>query len=530
MIQKRFYFLCIVLVFPSFLFAQRANFSLNQERNFLYQRSVVGKSIHTSFTPLIASKIFDRRDSILTSKFKLDYKSFFYKKLFAEHFIAVENKEFEFFASPILNISLGREMQQKKNTFTNTRGFLAGGVIGGKLRFESIFLENQASFPNYIHNYIQNSNVVPGQGYVRPFNNEGYDYSMSSGYISYKPFPVMTIQFGHGKHFIGDGYRSLILSDLSFNYPFLRIQTNFNNIQYTNLFTQFQDIRNPISDQSIGFTRKYMTSHHLSININEKLNIGLYEAIIFSNANSNKNNSFDINYLNPVIFFRPVEYSLSSPHNVLVAINAKYVVLRQVYIYGQFILDEFSLSEMRKIDNWWGKKYGYQAGIKTYDLFSIKNLVVQSEYNFVRPYTYAHSDPLQSYSHYNQPLSHPLGANFTESLLILYYRWKRFTTRTQFMYAKYGGKKLNDSTSYGNDLFMSTNNRNSDSGVEMYQGNLHKLNYFSCNIGYIINPITNLKFTVGYVKRKLLNEDSIELTNYYYFGLSTELFNRYYDY
>ena len=157
-------------------------------------------------------------------------------------------------------------------------------------------------------------------------------------------------------------------------------------------------------------------------------------------------------------------------------------------------------------------------------------MILQSEYNFVRQYTYAHSEPLQSYSHYNQPLAHPLGANFSESLVILYYRWERLTARTQFVYAKYGGKKLNDSTSYGNDLYLSTNNRNLDSGVEMYQGNLHKLNYFDASVGYIINPMTNLKLNIGFSKRKLSNENSTELTNYYYFSFSTELFNRYYDF
>ncbi|MEE2931440.1 MAG: hypothetical protein VX370_02825 [Bacteroidota bacterium] len=529
MSQKKIFFLIGFLVFSISSLAQQPNFPLNHQYSLIYDKIFLKRPHHTSFRPLINSSTSINIDSISHSSFKLDYGNYYMNKIFAEHFIEVQNKEFHFFVSPILNLALGRENEDKKNTFINTRGILIGGKIGEKIKFESKFLENQAVFPNYIDDYIKTYNIAPGEGYVRPFNNNGYDYSMSSGYISFEPFNRLKIQFGHGKHFIGDGYRSLILSDLSFNYPFLRIQTNFNKIQYTNLFAQFQDIRNPLSYAN-GFTRKYMASHHLSININNKLNIGLYEAVIFSNDISAGNNSFDINYLNPVIFFRPVEYSLNSPNNVLIGLNVKYIILAQAYLYGQVILDEFSLSEMREVDNWWGEKYGYQIGLKTYDFFSIKNFILQSEYNFVRPYTYAHSDPLQSYSHYNQPLAHPLGANFSESLIILYYRWKRLTARTQLVYAKYGGKKLNDPTSYGNDLFLSTNNRNLDSGVEMYQGNLHKLNYFNASLGYIINPITNLKLNIGFSKRKLSNKNSTELTNYYYFSFSTELFNRYYDF
>ena len=65
---------------------------------------------------------------------------------------------------------------------------------------------------------------------------------MSSGYVIYRPNNMFTLQFGHGKHFIGNGYRSLLLSDNSFNYPFLRIQTTFGKIQYTNLYAELQDI------------------------------------------------------------------------------------------------------------------------------------------------------------------------------------------------------------------------------------------------------------------------------------------------
>ena len=42
----------------------------------------------------------------------------------------------------------------------------------------------------------------------------------SSGFVSVEASDNFIVQFDHGKHFIGDGYRSLLLSDNSFNYPF----------------------------------------------------------------------------------------------------------------------------------------------------------------------------------------------------------------------------------------------------------------------------------------------------------------------
>ena len=75
-----------------------------------------------------------------------------------------------------------------------------------------------------------------------------------------------------------------------------------------------------------------------------------------------------------------------------------------------------------------------------YDVLKLENLTIQSEFNLVRPYTYAHHNPVQNYAHYNQPLAHPLGANFSEKLLIVNYRKNRWTARLQLMMVKYGGK------------------------------------------------------------------------------------------
>ena len=93
-----------------------------------------------------------------------------------------------------------------------------------------------------MYSYIKQNKVVPGQGYARTFKENGFDYAMASGYVSYRSDKFFSVQFGHGKHFIGDGYRSLFLSDNSFNYPYLMIQTDLGKIQYTNLYAEFMDI------------------------------------------------------------------------------------------------------------------------------------------------------------------------------------------------------------------------------------------------------------------------------------------------
>ena len=539
-------FLC-ALIFTQ-LNAQHSNLPLNHDANLIFEKEFQNTDIHTSFKPLIKSTINKKinTDSLLLSEFPNTWTNWYKRKLFSEHLIIIKGDDYKVTASPVIHFSKGKESENETNTFTNTRGFVIEGDIGKSVSFYSTFAENQAIFPNYLDAKIRKTKVVQGQGYARDFKETGFDYAMASGYVGIKPAKHFLVQFGHGKHFIGDGYRSLLLSDNAFNYPFLRIQTSFWKVQYTNLYTEMQDINyfeyHGIDNyDQMGYAKKYMSAHYLSVNVNSKLNIGIFESVIWRANHAPGARGFDVNYLNPFSLFRPLEYSINSPDNALVGINAKYKLPLKSYFYGQLVLDEFSLDEMKSGDDWYGSKYGYQLGAKMYDAIGLENLTLQAEYNLVRPYTYAHHDPRQNYAHYNQPLAHPLGANFSEKLFIINYRKDRWVARAQIMIAKYGDKIKGDPTSYGKDIYMSTGEfeepsgfihagRPSDFGIEMYQGNLTEINYLQLNIGYLINPSTNFKIDFSIVKRDLVSESDEVNTMFYSVGLKTDLFNHYYDF
>ena len=315
-------------------------------------------------------------------------------------------------------------MNRRQNTFTNTRGFIIDGHIGSKVSFHTSFVENQSIFPNYIDSMIRtptNDYVIPGQGRGRSYKESGFDYAKSSGYLSFQASKNFTLQFGHGKHFIGHGYRSLLLSDNAFNYPFLRLQTSFGKFRYTNLYAEFQDMKNYLSAENsydyMGYAKKYMSSHYLSYQLNKKFNIGIYESIIWKSNHSLGANGFDINYLNPIIFFRPVEYSINSPDNAIIGLDLKYNLTSNSNLYAQVILDEFTLKQIKSNNGYWANKYGYQIGFKVMILLSISNLLFKLILNYVRPYTYSHWNNA-NYGHYNEELAHPLGANFSENIFM----------------------------------------------------------------------------------------------------------------
>ena len=511
---------CVIIVY-----AQQSNSTFSRSFNLFSDNElhVIETDYHTSIKPFLLSN--------LDSTVKKEKGTWLFRKWNKEHFIQLENEEYSLVVNPILNIMIAKEMGSEKTVWNNTRGIIADGKLGSRFTFYSSFLENQSVFPSYLMNTIVGKSawIVPGQGESRWSLDSLLDYTMASGHFTYNLSKFSDIQFGTGKNFIGDGYRSMILSDNAFNYPFLRVQTAAGIFQYTNLYMEHMDlISNP--SEEFAYDKKYMTLHHLSANITNRLNVGIFESIIWENTRTPELSGFDIAYLNPIIFLRPVEFSLNSSDNALMGLNYKFKTTNNSHIYGQFLIDELSLPSLNAGDNWWGKKYAYQMGGKYFDAFGLDNLIFQIEHNFARPYTYSHYNTSQNYGHYFQSLAHPLGANFNEILFFTDYKCKKWEVHSQLMTARYGGKVKGDSTSFGNDIFMSNSDRPSDYSIEMFQGNDTKLFYSKTTLSYLFNPKTNLKIETGYVYRMLEDDYGKYKTNFIFFALKSDLFNRYYDF
>jgi hypothetical protein len=331
---------------------------------------------------------------------------------------------------------MGKESEAGETTYLNTRGVQIRGMIDNKIGFYTFFADNQSAVPQYVNNFIANYNAVPGEGFYKPFKKNGVDFLTARGYFTFNITKHIHFQFGHDKNFIGNGYRSLILSDFSSNYTFLKINTRIWKLNYMNLFTEMNAGVNAADSR---FPKKYLTFHHLSLNVTKNLNIGVFESVIFGRDDTLRHGQFDFNYLNPIIFFRSIEQQLGSADNSLLGMDYKWNFLKHFSFYGQIILDEFLLKNVKAGNGWWANKQALQLGMKYYNAAGVKNLDLQGEFNVVRPYTYAHATKYTSYTHYNQPLAHPQGANFYEFIGIARYQpLKRLNLTGKLFYVKTG--------------------------------------------------------------------------------------------
>ncbi|MFT3979806.1 MAG: hypothetical protein QM687_04995 [Ferruginibacter sp.] len=340
-------------------------------------------------------------------------KSFYKTKA---NFYEVNTDNFFLAINPVLQLSIGKEQDIDEALYLNTRGITVRGMIAKKVGFSAYMTENQERGPSYFKEIVSDLRAVPGMGYYKPFKKQGVDYFDARGYVTFNAAKFIDFQLGYDKNFIGNGYRSLFLSDWGNSYLFAKINTRIWKLNYQNLFMELT----PQFVSRAGdllLPKKYAAMHHLSVNVTKWLNIGLFESVVFG-----RKDHFDFQYLNPIIFYRHIEGTIGSPDNAMAGLDFKANVAHRLQFYGQLLLDEFKLKEIREANGWWANKSGFQLGAKYVDAFGIKNLDLQGEINRVRPFTYTHRDSIADYTHYNQPLAHPLGANFNEVVGILRYQ------------------------------------------------------------------------------------------------------------
>ncbi len=351
-------------------------------------------------------------------------------------------------------------------------------------------------------------------------------YFNSELMMAFKANKFFTLIGGYGKNFFGDGYRSLLLSDNAPASPFFKIETSFSSIKYVNFFQVWQDIYEPL-DQTKKAATKFSASHYLSWNITNNFNLSIFETVVMQGKDTTTNRGFDVNYLNPVVFYRPVEYSLGSSDNVLLGLNMSFKTYKKSLIYYQLILDEFLLSELKARSRWWANKYGMQIGYKAKDLL-IDDLYFQTEFNFVRPFTYSHKYSAQNYGHLNSAVAHPIGANFYEVLGLFSYKKGAHQITNKLVYSGYGIDT--NATNYGQNIFHSYADRPENYDQTIMQG--LKTNVFNNQLiyEYALAPEINLFLFAQYNYRYEVNAFQKKHNHYVFVGLKSRIWNKYNDF
>lgn len=430
----------------------------------------------------------------------------FLKKLYRKKsdLAYVDLPEFDFHVSPVAYFGLSRHSIGTSNNYINTRGVELRGMVDRKVGFYAFISENQMRLPYYISERMPQTLSVPHEGFWKGFKSNGVDFFHARGYVDLSVSKHINMQLGHDRMFIGNGLRSMIWSDHAPPQLYLRANVKVWKLNY---LYQINRMVADVTGNASGLTsrgkypEKYVVFHHASFNIGKKLNVGLFESIVFSPQDSvdGDKSSFEWNYVNPIIFYRAVEQQYGSSDNAILGLDFKWNAVKNFSVYGQFVLDEFLLSHIRARDGWWANKYAGQLGIKYIDVLNVNNLDLQLEYNGARPYTYSHSSKYSNYSNYRQPIAHPYGANFTELVMLLKYQpMPKLNIVAKFISAKRGVDFRDMTGNYGGNILLENSTRVQEFNNKTTQGLLTSTNFVSVHASYMLKHNLFVELGQGY--------------------------------
>lgn len=477
--------------------------------------------IHTGLKPVIQS----RADLTGVMGFRPDSARRYYwltEVLFRRHLLQVRHKGVRLHADLLLDLQLGQDLREDTRFadttrfHQNTRGFRIAGDLGPRFSFHTAFFENQAIYPQYLWNRTRELGVVPGQGRVKPFNGRAFDFAWAMGGVSWSPRRWLNVQLGQGRHQVGHGYRSMLLSDASSTYPYLELSWLGwkDRLQYSTIHARLNMLKRlPTGESSESlFLWKRATFSHLSLELG-RVSVGLFEATIFKSIDSSGVRPFNALYVNPVIGVNTLVNGFDGDHKQVVGLDLRVKLTDKLHVYGQGVTDKPG-------------RYGWQAGFRWFDVLGL-DMHLQAEYNSAQPFLYMQRDALTAHTHTQQPLAHPYGANFDEVVVVLDHRIRGkvllqaklnlATLRTD------GPDSLGGN--HGSDLLLP------DRASPLPDGPIERrLTYLDLSASYLINQMSNMRFTLGYWMRDLTPAPDHQNTGYLYAAFRMALFNRYYDF
>ena len=444
-----------------------------------------------------------------------------------------------FTLDPYLDAGIDKS-SEKNNVLTNfSAGIHMQAVLNDKFSFNLGVITNVNQYPSYIDSIIftkynrfdsaSGKYIIPGENAAKLNNNNSFAYTNFNFNITYTPSKHFLIATGYGKNFLGDGYRSLLLSDNSNNYPYLRLQARLWKLTYNVLYNRYS---NNFWYEVDGKPQpKYSTIHYLGFNT-KKFQVGLFDQVTWIAKDSNFTRGFDLIYLNPLIFMRPQEFTIGSPDNAMIGFNLKYKIYKKGFIYGQLALDDIYLKlSKEEHEQFYGNKYALQLGIWNKDIFNVTGLSYRLEWNGVRPYIYGHgvgNNVSLNYTNYYQSLTGPFGANYNEFISLFNYSHKRWYGVLENLYTIRGE---NPGLSYNNgeDLWGGEEGIPSF-GSKTMQGIKTRYSFNQLTAGYLLNTANRLgiEASIAYRSRQSSIVDQSEF--YFSFGIKTSLSNLYRDF
>lgn len=386
--------------------------------------------------------------------------------------------------------------------YTSENGFKIHGTIGDHLGFR---IDVRDSKEQGSRDYPEKtSTTMAGTGFAS-FKGDRAEFDETSAHLAYSHGPFL-LSYGRGENIWGRGRKgTLVLSEYSAPYDMLRFETGFWRLKFMFFASEIEQYP-PIAKFNYNNTgvvsdsvvvKKHLTGHRVEIDVTNRINIGLYEAIIYGGR-------WDLSYLNPLMFFKGADHANGDHDNAVMGMDFRIFVHRSHSIYGEFFIDDITTTKLGT--DWYGNKLAYQLGSFIVEPFALKDTDTRIEYTRISPWVYTHRYPINTYTNYGDVLGHPIGPNSDELLMEIRKRFTRRLHTSLFFSRRRHGKNPDGENVGGNPLEGFKNGDSKKAGF--LAGNVEKAYAFSVNVSYEIFWQFFLK--IGYTYEDI-NDDNINI-------------------
>lgn len=508
----------ITIVFLHFFLPLKSQspFYLNHFIQSCYEQKYCKNESFLSLKPF-QKQIFSNEDTSSTQNIKISF--------FKNNNLQINQKDLKINFNLLVDFNKTILKDSSSKYSQNTRGFNIYGFLGKNLFFYTEFYENQIYLLPYLDQKANQTLTILGQGVWKSFGNDqkGKDFNYATGFLWWKINNSLSIQVGQSKLFYGFGYRSLLLSDNASAFPFIKFSGDFGKIQYNVIYTELENFH---TKYYFVHNKKHATFLILNYKPTNFMEIGFFESTLWQTSDfSTYRNHFPFLFFVPFPIAKELVYGLNSNHNINLGLNVGFFLKNYASIYSQTIIDNISKEEFKN-------RFGIQTGIKIYDLFFYKipkmQLYVQSEYNACRPYTYTSNITNMSYTHLNEAIASPLGADFKEFLVLSYLSFYRFSFSFQFNNI-ITSSDTNTSNNGANILLNNTTATNTNLSTIANQIQT-KIKYFSAQISFTINKSNNLQIFSEITQREFNNYLENKKNIFITFGVKNRIKNTYKDF
>jgi hypothetical protein len=395
--------------------------------------------------------------------------------------IAVHDSS-RFVLEPLAELGIGAQQEQSSNYYSAILGLSSTYSYKQKFTISMSIYGGYTSPLSTVDMMIDSINHFPQYDGYSVGHNGNYFVRGVDFYVNYRPAKFLLLSAGKGKKFIGDGYRSVILSASNSGLYYFDTEVDVGNFKYVFSINGGRNYDNNCKSNRTS----YMIYHLFSYNPAKWLNIGGFETVMMVRRDSvDRTRMPDIHYINPVLFFRPLEFALGSPDNALMGLFGKITYLKNHILYAQFMLDDFNFNEIKEHNDTWNNKYAYQIGCKGY----FGPMMYLLEYNYIRPFIYSHDKSVNAYAMYSQPLANPYGANLKEVVANLKCKIQNIEANILADYVMVG--KDYNKYSFGNNILRPYTLRHSNTNNVVGQGIRKELINISAEISWFPQVMRN---------------------------------------